>query len=49
VVNVLSRLNAAPTPEDAQTGLQATVAPLANTARYDSLRGQGSTEEINHA
>lgn len=49
VINVLSRLNPAPTPEDAQTCLQATVAPLANTARYDSLRGQGGTEEINHA
>jgi hypothetical protein len=32
-----------------QTCLQTAVAPLANTARYDSLRGQGSTEEINHA
>jgi hypothetical protein len=49
VINVLSRLNPAPTPEDAQTCLQATVAPLVNTARYDSLRGQGGTEEINHA
>tara|TARA_B110001454_G_scaffold99778_1_gene94249 strand:- start:995 stop:2518 length:1524 start_codon:yes stop_codon:yes gene_type:complete len=49
VINVLSRLNPAPTPEDAQTCLQAAVAPLANTARYDSLRGHGSTEEINHA
>lgn len=49
VINVLSRLNPAPTPDDAQTSLQATVAPLANTARYDSLRGQGGTEEINHA
>lgn len=48
VINVLSRLNAVPTPQDAQTHLQAVVAPLANTARYDSLRGQGS-EEINHA
>ena len=49
VINVLSRLNPAPTPEDAQTSLQATVVPLANTARYDSLRGQGGAEEINHA
>ena len=49
VINVLSRLNPAPTPEDAQTCLQTAVAPLANTARYDSLRGHGSTEEINHA
>src|SRR3990167_4326035 len=49
VINVLSRLNPAPTPEDAQTSLQATVVPLANTSRYDSLRGQGGAEEINHA
>lgn len=46
VVNVLGRLNApAAPPLSAQTALQATVAPLANTARYDSLRGQ----EVDHA
>ena len=34
VINVLGRLNAAPVP------------PMANTARYDSLRSQSSGEAI---
>jgi hypothetical protein len=38
VVNVLGRLNAAPAPQSAATSLQVTLAPLANTARYDRLR-----------
>ena len=38
VVNVLGRLNAAPAPQTAATSLQVRLAPLANTARYDSLR-----------
>ena len=38
VVNVLGRLNAAPAPQTAATSLQVSVPPLANTARYDSLR-----------
>ena len=38
VVNVLNRLNAQPVPPTAATLLRATTPPLANTARYDSLR-----------
>jgi hypothetical protein len=38
VRNVLARLNAPPKPEHAQTSLQLTHLPLADTARYDSLR-----------
>jgi len=49
VLNVLGRLNAAPTPESAATTLQVTTPPLANTARYDSLRASDSTEEVGHA
>jgi len=41
VVNVLSRLNAAKAPESAQTTLQVSTPPLADTARYDRLRGPG--------
>jgi hypothetical protein len=49
VLNVLARLSAAPTPESAATTLQVTTAPLANTARYDSLHATDSTEEVDHA
>jgi transposase len=49
VLNVLGRLNAAPTPESAATTLQVTTPPLADTARYDSLRATDSTEEVGHA
>ena len=49
VLNVLGRLNAAPTPENAVTSLQIAMLPVANTARYDSLRATGDTEEIDHA
>jgi len=46
VVNVLGRLNApSAAPLSAQTALQVSTPPLANTARYDSLRGQ----EVGHA
>ena len=38
VVNVLNRLNAQPVPPTAATLLKVTTPPLANTARYDSLR-----------
>ena len=38
VVNVLNRLNAQPVPPTAATQLKVTTPPLANTARYDSLR-----------
>jgi transposase len=49
VVNVLGRLNATPLPESAATTLQVAEPPLANTARYDSLRPQDDAEEIDHA
>jgi transposase len=49
VVNVLGRLNAAPPPENAATTLQVTTPPLANTARYDSLRAPDDAEETLHA
>ena len=45
VLNVLARLNAGPVPvgvalgHPAETSLHLTEAPLANTDRYDSLRG----------
>jgi transposase len=45
VVNVLSRLTAPAAPLSAETALQVATPPLANTARYDSLRGQ----EVDHA
>lgn len=45
VVNVLGRLNAPAAPLSAETGLQVATPPLANTARYDSLRSQ----EVGHA
>jgi len=45
VVNVLGRLTAPAAPQSAQTALQIVTPPLANTARYDGLRGQ----EVDHA
>lgn len=52
VVNVLGRLNAVPAPQTATTSLQVRLAPLADTARYDSLRAantiDGTTEEAGH-
>jgi hypothetical protein len=47
VINVLARLNAVPLPPTAATTLQVSVPPLANTARYDSLRAD-LTEEVDH-
>lgn len=44
VVNVLARLNAAPAPQTATTSLQVAMLPLADTARYDSLRAAIVTE-----
>ena len=43
VINVLGRLNAAPVPQNATTTLQVATPPLANTARYDSLRVEHAT------
>jgi hypothetical protein len=51
VVNVLARLNDTPAPPTAATQLQVATPPLADTARYDSLRGDGvddTTEEASH-
>jgi hypothetical protein len=56
VVNVLGRLSAAPAPQSVATTLQVATPPLADTARYDSLRAQGdsqntdsaNTEEVGH-
>lgn len=42
VVNVLGRLNAQPTPPTAATQLKVITPPLADTARYDRLRGDGA-------
>ena len=47
VINVLARLNAVPLPPTAATALQISVPPLANTARYDSLRAEAAGE-IDH-
>jgi hypothetical protein len=52
VLNVLARLNAPPTPDTVQSRLHLEEAPVANTGRYDSLRGvqgSGTTVEVNHA
>jgi hypothetical protein len=49
VINVLGRLNATPVPANAETQLKVADPPLANTARYDSLRGADNREEVDHA
>ena len=52
VLNVLARLNAPPMPETVESSLHLEEAPVANTGRYDSLRGVQSTDttvEVNHA
>lgn len=51
VLNVLARLNASAVPATVQTTLHLQEAPLANTGRYDSLRGavQTHVEESHHA
>jgi transposase len=49
VLNVLGRLNAVRAPENAATALQSLTPPLANTARYDSLRSTDDAQEIDHA
>ena len=51
VVNVLNRLNAQPVPPTADTLLRVATPPLANTARYDSLRADtvgAITEGVGH-
>ena len=42
VINVLGRLNAQPAPPTAATQLKVATPPLADTARYDRLRGDGA-------
>ena len=52
VLNVLARLNAAPAPESVESSLHLREPPVADTGRYDSLRGVVSTDtpvEVNHA
>lgn len=49
VLNFIARLNAAPAPQNAVTPPQVADKPLANTERYDSLRGQAGTEEVDRA
>jgi transposase len=53
VENVLARLNASAQPPSVETSLQLKEAPLANTSRYDSLRGIDEAAvtavEANHA
>ena len=54
VLNVLARLNASALPETVQTTLQLVDAPVANTGRYDSLRGviaaaSDAAAAVNHA
>jgi hypothetical protein len=53
VLNVVARLSAASVPDAVETTLQLTQAPLANTNRYDSLRGDvdltTNAVEVSHA
>lgn len=58
VRNVLARLNAVPRPDNVLTKLRVSTPPLADTARYDTLRAAGSdaasdagdqVQEIDHA
>jgi hypothetical protein len=51
VENVLARLNASSPPASVETSLQLKEAPLANTSRYDSLRGMEdiAAVEVHHA
>jgi transposase len=50
VRNVLGRLNAPQVPQQAETALQLTLVPRADTARYDRLRqGDQDGQEVVHA
>ena len=49
VRNVLARLNEAPTPESVQSNLQLNEVPVANTGRYDSLRGMTDASQDSDA
>ncbi|MDP2369583.1 IS21 family transposase [Rhodoferax sp.] len=48
VLNVLARLNASELPQSVESALQLKEAPVANTGRYDSLRGDAMVE-VNYA
>jgi transposase len=48
VLNVLARLNAPPIPDTVESSLHLEEAPVANTARYDGLRGD-VVMEVDHA
>ena len=45
MINVLGRLNAQPAPPTAATQLKVATPPLADTARYDRLRGDGAAAD----
>jgi hypothetical protein len=47
--NLLCRLQAQPLPETVATNLQVSQTPLADTARYDSLRAGSDMQEADHA
>ena len=49
VINVPARLQAQPLPETVATILQVSQPPLADTARYDSLRAASGVQEADHA
>ncbi len=51
VENVLARLHAVPVPACVETSLQLTEAPMADTGRYDRLRGAAANQnmEASHA
>ena len=49
VINVLARLQAQPMPETVETTLRVSQAPVADTARYDSLRVACVVQEADHA
>lgn len=49
VINVLARLQAQPIPQTVETTLQVSQTPLADTARYDSLRAGSDMQEADHA
>jgi hypothetical protein len=45
ILNVLARLNATPLPQTVQSSLPLREPPVANTGRYDSLRGMSDADE----
>jgi hypothetical protein len=49
VLNVLGRLTGGPAPEQVETALELKEAPRADTGRYDTLRANDGTAEVDHA